>query len=439
MSESAPKHTYGWEIKARDIALSTALSFLPYTETEVPMSDVAEVVEQIPAEQRDAIKTREVSDLIQEIQQEYPELSHSFRAFFEHVEYNRDPRIMEILRRGTLDELKEDEPKEVGLFHSMDTPLRRNFLNPHESIIPFQSSMWEEKCERVQQGARHETQYRVCMMARRNTSPEALESEGRDAADFFEAMAVGLESARNIYPQRPLTQEIARSLTVATLLSISTQELMPEAENPMWRITFYRALLDAGFEPNRIPAIHDSIVSFGIFQLTQLAYEGGWNSVDTLPSVESRVGGSIGYLLDDASLPPRHHECVTMDNQILAGTLLQFENIYTYIARQLDDNPILKERWERLDEQDKIITLATFLGATHHNPSRTTDALEQIAVHLTEQPTTTESFREIFLTELLVRPEDETDALYDARLETHEHALNTSTLVTFWQDYLATE
>lgn len=396
-------------------------------------TDVMEVVNRIPDAVRETVAEQPVEVLISQVQTEYKNLSNSLRGIFDNPTYNEDPRILEILRRGTLTQLRDS-----GLFHSMDTPLRRNFLNPHESSIPLQPSMWEQKCEQAQEGSRQSTQHSVCEAARHNTSYDTLPRRRITSQQFIETIRVGLESARTIYPNRPMTGKLAQALGAETLLAITTQELMPESGNPMGRIAMYRALVDAGFEPNRIPAVHDSLLSFGLFQMTQMTYENGYHGIEDTPDLSTRSGGSIGYLIDNAQLPTRLHECVTLDNQVLAGALLQFENIYTYIAPVFADNPTLTAYWDTLSDEDKQMTLAALLGATHHNPSRASQALVLLSQQVTLGSTAT-TLRDLFISTLGQRPNDESDDRYDARLETVEHATNTSTLVSYWHKYLTNE
>lgn len=396
-------------------------------------TDVVEVVQRIPDAVRETVNEQPVEVLISQVQAEYKYLSDSLRGIFDNPTYNEDPRILEILRRGTLTQLRDS-----GLFHSMDTPLRRNFLNPHESSTPLQPSMWEQKCEQAREGVRQSTQHSVCEAARHNTSYNTLPKRRITSQEFIETIRVGLESARTIYPNRPMTGKLAQALSAETLLAITTQELMPESGNPMGRIAMYRALLDAGFEPNRIPAVHDSLLSFGLFQMTQMTYENGYHGIEDAPDLSTRSGGSIGYLIDNAQLPTRLHECVTLDNQVLAGALLQFENIYTYIAPVFANNEALATCWDTLSSEDKQIALAALLGATHHNPSRASRALQLLSQQMTLEPATA-TLRDLFISKLSQRPTDESDDRYDARLETVEHATNTSTLVSYWHTYLTTE
>ncbi len=418
---------------ATGLAAGGAILWNSQKESRQASTDVMDVIQRIPEAVRETVREQPIDTLIAQVQTEYKNLSNSLRDIFDNPIYNEDPRILEILRRGTLEQLRDS-----GLFHSMDTPLRRNFLNPHESLVPFQPSMWEQKCEQAQEGSRRSTQYDVCEAARRNTSYDTFPEQPITSQQFIETIRVGLESARATYPDRPMTGKLAQALTAETLLAITTQELMPESGNPMGRIAMYRALLDAGFEPNRIPAVHDSLLSFGLFQMTQMTYENGYHGIDDTLDLSTRSGGSIGYLIDDAQLPTRLHECVTLDNQVLAGALLQFENIYTYIAPVFTDNPALVTYWDTLSDKDRRKALVAFLGATHHNPSRAAQALRLLSRQII-RGSTAASLHDLFISTLGQRPNDESDDRYDARLETVEHATNTSTLISYWHKYLSNE
>lgn len=84
------------------------------------------------------------------------------------------------------------------------------------------------------------------------------------------------------------------------------------------------------------------------------------------------------------------------------------------------------------------MTLAALLGATHHNPSRASQALVLLSQQVT-LGSTTATLRNLFISTLGQRPNDESDDRYDARLETVEHTTNTSTLVSYWHKYLTNE
>jgi hypothetical protein len=168
--------------------------------------------------------------------------------------------------------------------------------------------------------------------------------------------------------QAQLVASAARRIDGKDLTAISLAELMPTADGTLNRELFDFLLCHAGEGfIDRIPAIHDSLISFGPYQLTRLALDGS-------------AGSGASAL--DALLPrrylPQTIEALGQAQHHQAAYLFAIHNIIKAVRKMDSAHVDMLERHLARHPQDLFMLTAV----SHNKPSQGRLALGKLAVAL---------------------------------------------------------
>ncbi|MFA5813158.1 MAG: hypothetical protein WC862_01435 [Patescibacteria group bacterium] len=149
------------------------------------------------------------------------------------------------------------------------------------------------------------------------------------------------------------------------IIALSVHELLPrEYENSYGRIAVYKALIRAGFQPQRVPSASTDTLSFGAVQMSRGTYE---------------EDDSFNELRENFGLPEHTQDCLSLDEQLRAAALLQFRNLRRLLHGLSEgERRSFTDLFEsaRIEEKQKF--LASVLGAYHHTPRRAREAFQSL-------------------------------------------------------------
>ncbi len=156
-------------------------------------------------------------------------------------------------------------------------------------------------------------------------------------------------------------------LNEKTLLAYALTELFPDT-NPALNIGFLdKQLQEAGEEfVDKIPAIHDKYLSFGLFQLTsKIITPKGAPSLNKYFSKQYQIPQSMKYI----NTPKEHDDAAIM-------TILYNANILANKLYKKDEISAFNDYFERLPEEKQELLIAGYASAAHHFSTKAASTIE---------------------------------------------------------------
>ncbi|MFA6520820.1 MAG: hypothetical protein WCT53_00315 [Candidatus Gracilibacteria bacterium] len=271
-----------------------------------------------------------IDQMFADLKKDFPQLEKEPRLIL-NIE---DERVYHFLECSSLESLKT-----LGI------------LNP-EKELPYLniSKMWEQA-------------------VRRNSNRQPYSDKMQAAPNenlSIEGLAGSVKSGMNQFQEGALTEAgldngYSKYLTPELLIGIFIQEVTPMAVadgkikiKPKARLELFRMMIGAGWQPQKMPALYDSAISFGLGQMTLPTHKG------LQKAYSGETDGIINHELID------HTSSQQQINNVL---LLSYANMdaFSFIAKKY---PHFQEIFEKAEGEDKMRFLTTVLAAYHNYGDR---------------------------------------------------------------------
>ncbi len=159
-------------------------------------------------------------------------------------------------------------------------------------------------------------------------------------------------------------------LDADTLTSIVLHELMPANYNPVARIHIMSMMLDQGFEPEYVPAIHDTSASYGPYQATLPTQE----NIQSL--AQKRGLAEIPNLDPKLKEVPNFVDATDLESQTLFAYLLTLSNHQSVYETILKKDPEFKPYFDRSTQAERRIFFSGLAGYFHNHGFTDVPAIE---------------------------------------------------------------
>lgn len=293
-----------------------------------------------------------------------------------------DERVYGFLECSSLDDLKQ-----LGILKNSDQPLRymdmkKNWeraVNRNKDRIPYRDRLMRAKNEKVSYG-------------------------------YIEQLAAeGIQKFSSILGEAGLANDFAPLVTPEMILAICVQEVAPgELPGkikimPKARLELMRMMCEAGWQPQKMPALYDPVISFGLGQMTLPTHEG----------LQRGYGTETRECCIEKSFI--HH--TTSEQQVLNVLLLTYSNLESFsnLARKC---PNFLSAFEGAPDEKKRRFLTTIIAA-YHNYGNRKSLRRRLLATLQENFSTLEEYRMAFI------------ASIRGLTIAYSHAKNSGTLYSF--------
>jgi len=153
-----------------------------------------------------------------------------------------------------------------------------------------------------------------------------------------------------------------------TLFTISVHEIIPTDYHPQVKPQIMRAMLDAGWQINLMPAVHDGVSSFNPYQMCK----------ETHDSVAHRH-----ISLFNKHNIPVFEENLDLKKQTIVATLLMFDRAYAY-KKDLLKKPHFMKLWRSAKEDERYAFTAGLSGGLHNGPYYADKGYDQMIANLSK-------------------------------------------------------
>lgn len=166
--------------------------------------------------------------------------------------------------------------------------------------------------------------------------------------------------SKEILKKADLGNGFSKYITPEIMLAIFVQEIAPGEMpvrlkiKPKARLELFRMMCEAGWQPQKMPAIYDTAISFGLGQMTLPTHEG----------LQRMHGAETNGLIEHD-----FQKHTSAEQQILTSLLLTYDNLDAFynLAKKY---PSFFRAFESASDEQKKRFLATVLAAYHNYGNR---------------------------------------------------------------------
>lgn len=282
----------------------------------------------------------------------------------------RDADIETYLRYASLEDLLND-----GVILGGDSIVTRDFLHP-------EIHMWREKCDKTKDQVREQ-----CKVTHKHIQEE-VERTGVVSFDqyrqqwnfWFNYVTSTSKGDTQLRDRFFSTSLIDEYLDTDVYTAISVQELIPPVYHPWARLMIFRALCDAGFRPQHVPAVHDGTFSYGVVQMTDIAFRDVLENTKTPLKKAEKIFG----------LPSQFELATKLDIQMKLGVLFSFLLLKRTLRQRSGMTGELEEFLQKkeVDGERKEVRrfVSLVLAAAHHYPQPIIRMMRQMSQLLRFNP-----------------------------------------------------